>query len=130
MAYCPQCLTEYSESSRDCMDCHVPLVAGAPPSRAPASSGFDISRDEELVRVRTFSGPTAPLDAELARNILAEEGIPCILPGEGAADMLPGIDLIQLLVHQRDAEKAAEILENYLDHPQAPLDENGNLLGE
>jgi hypothetical protein len=75
--------------------------------------------DAELVRVRTFSGPTAPLDAELAQNILQTQGIPCALPGEGHAEMLPGIDLIQLLVRKEDAERAAEILDGFLDHPEA-----------
>ena len=67
-----------------------------------------------LVRVRSFGGPTANLDAQVARGILAETGIPSVLPGQLA---LPGVDLVQLLVHESDADEAAQILEGFLDNP-------------
>lgn len=121
MAYCPKCLAEYVEGTKECSACHVPLEAGAPP--AEAARTLEIPPDAELVRIRTFSGPAAPLNAELARNILQTEGIACALPGEGHADMLPGIDLIQLLVRMEDAERAAEILKSYLDNPETFSDD-------
>ena len=117
MPYCPECLIEYVEGTKECSDCRVPLEAGAPP--APAASALEIPPDAELVRVRTFSGPTASMDAELAQNILQTKGIACALPGEGHAEMLPGIDVVQLLVRKEDAERAAEILDGFLDHPEA-----------
>lgn len=120
MAYCPQCLTEYPEGSRECGNCHVPLEAGAAPQPINA---LEIAPDAELVRVRTFSGPTASLDAELAQNILQTQGIACALPGEGHAEMLPGIDVVQLLVRKEDAARADEILKSYLDNPETFSDE-------
>jgi len=116
MAYCPQCLTEYREGSSDCIDCGVPLKPGAPPLLVPQSD----EPATPLVRLRTFSGPTAQLDADLAKNILATQGIPCVLPGEQMAETLPGIDVVQLLVREQDADEAADILKSYLDQP-APL---------
>jgi putative signal transducing protein len=113
MAYCPQCLTEYREDATECMDCRVALVPGAPPTAARGSD----EPNAKLVRLRTFSGPTAQLDAGLAKNILATQGIPCVLPGEAVAEMLPGVDAVQLLVREEDAVEAAEILKSYLDTP-------------
>jgi len=70
-----------------------------------------------LVTVRTFSGPRAALEADMAKNFLEAEGIPCMLPGEGSASVLPGVDVMNLLVRERDAEQAAEILKSLLDTP-------------
>lgn len=113
MAYCPQCLTEYAEGSSECIDCHVALVRG------PLPQGADESTDvpAKLARVRTFSGPTAHMDAILAKNILEAEGIQSLLPGEFSAEALPGVDMVQLLVREEDAAEAAEILETFLDNP-------------
>lgn len=96
------------------MDCGVALQPGAPPARVSEERP-----DAKLVRVRTFSGPTAQLDADLARNLLQQEGIRCILPGETAAEVLPGIDVVQLLVRDEDARRAAEILEAFLGSSEA-----------
>lgn len=76
---------------------------------------FEKSTEPKLVRVRSFMGPAAQLDAELARNILDAAGIPSALPGGVMADVLPGVDVVQLLVREEDAQEAEEILEGYLD---------------
>jgi hypothetical protein len=112
MSYCPECLAEYKEGTEECMDCHVALQPGAPPA-TPAESEKEVMAN--LVAVRTFHGPTAQLDADLARNILQEEHIPAVLPGETSAEILPGIDTVQLLVREQDAAQASEILKAYLD---------------
>ncbi len=112
MPYCPECLTEYVEGAVNCSDCGVALRPGLPPARPSGDSP-----EVKLVRVRTFRGPTAQLDADLARNLLEEEGIPCVLPGQSSAEVLPGIDVVQLLVRKEDAEEAVEILKSYLDSP-------------
>ena len=83
----------------------------------------------KLVRIRVFSGPTARMQAELARNILREQGIPCALPGEYAAEALPGIDVVQLLVRAGDGERASEILASFLDNTDSEIasgDENSD----
>jgi putative signal transducing protein len=76
---------------------------------------FEKSTEPKLVRVRAFTGPTAQLDADLARNILKAEGIPSVLPGGVMADVLLGVDVVQLLVREEDAQEAQEILDGYLD---------------
>ncbi len=83
---------------------------------------FEKSPEPQVVRLRNFSGPTAQVDADLARNILETQGIPSVVAGEVAAEMLPGVGVVQLLVREEDAEQAAEILKSYLDTPAAPIE--------
>ncbi len=117
MPYCPNCLTEYVEGTTTCEDCGAQLVPGSPPETPPEtppeirSAG---SADSKLVTVRVFTGPTALLDADVARNILQSQGIPCLVPGETSAELLPVLD-VTLLVREEDAGRAARILEDYLD---------------
>ncbi len=118
MPYCPNCLTEYVEGTTTCEDCGAQLAPGSPPE-APRtqSAGFG---DSKLVTVRVFSGPTALLDADVARNILQTQGLPSIVPGETSAELLPVLD-VSLLVREEDAERAARILQEYLDsEPASP----------
>lgn len=137
MPYCEKCLTEYVEGTEQCEDCRVALVPGSPPKLEGAEPS-DISEagtteaiggwlrslvgagrpDDtppvKIVRIRVFSGPTALLDADLARNLLRASGIPSMLPGESSVEMLPFLD-VPLLVREEDAEQAAGILRNYFD---------------
>lgn len=77
----------------------------------------------KLVPVRVFSGGTASLDAELARNVLAAEGIESVLPGDIAAETIPVLE-VYLLVRQEDAQRAAETLGAYFDTPgESPISE-------
>ncbi len=119
MSYCPECLIEYREGAAECIDCHVPLLPGAP----PRNESPEFTPDVKLVTVRTFRGPTASMDAELARNVLKEEGIPSALPGDIAGEVMPGIDVVQLLVREEDAARAAEILEAF-ENAEAELPED------
>jgi hypothetical protein len=59
-------------------------------------------------------GPTALLDAEVARNILQSQHIPSFVPGETSLELLPVLD-VSLLVREEDAERATSILRGYLD---------------
>jgi len=145
MPYCPKCWIEYVEGTTQCEDCGNELKPGTLPERAnfpketePAlKSGpfatavqtilgagpLEDRPPEKLVRVRTFGGPTAPLEATLAKNLLESQGIPCALPGEVVAETLPGVDAVQLLVREEDAARAAAILESYLDRPASLPDQ-------
>lgn len=145
MPYCPKCWTEYVAGTTECEDCGTELKQGSLPERKnlrdESQSGSERSpfaiavesllgagpledtSPEKLARVRTFSGPTALVDATLARNLLESQGIPCALPGEVVAETLPGVDLVQLLVREEDSIRAAEILASYLDNPAPPLDD-------
>ena len=77
--------------------------------------------ERRLVRVRAFAGPTASADAELAKGILADQLIPCVVSGRASGELLPGIDLVQLLVREEDAAEAAELLEGFLDNPSGAV---------
>jgi len=116
MAYCPRCSREYVEVRRECEDCAVPLLSGPVPS--PGEEEVEGTQDEDVkvLSVRTFSGPTARLEAGLARNLLLAEGIPSILPGKTSAELLPVL-VIPLLVREKDAERAARLLSDYFDSP-------------
>jgi len=133
MPYCPKCLTEYVEGTSECEDCKAQLVPGSPPEidDEPDSSADSKgiggwlqalmgagSEDEEphvkIVRIRVFSGGTASLDANFARNLLRARGIRSVLDGETSAEMLPVLE-VSLMVLEEDADRATEILHTYLD---------------
>jgi hypothetical protein len=69
-----------------------------------------------LVKIRTFSGPTARLDAKLAESVLKAEGIVSFAPEDGAVEPIPFFE-VHLMVQEADAEKAREVLETYFDTP-------------
>ena len=122
MPYCPQCYTEYVEGTADCEDCQVALQPGEPPLQPPAPAATDLLRGAKLVKVHTFSGPTALLDADVARNILQAQGIPSFVPGETSVELLPVLD-VPLLVREQDVPKAEAMLRSYLDTPgRAPIE--------
>ena len=120
MPYCPQCLIEYVEGTAQCEDCGAVLLPGSPPA-APPRVDLTEEKDVKLVPARIFSGSTAPMDAELAGNILQTQGIPSTISGEGLADPFPVTD-VHLLVREEDAAHAERILQEYLDAdlPSAP----------
>jgi hypothetical protein len=116
MAYCPQCLTEYSDESRECIDCGTPLRPGAPPESAQSPEDLE-EPQVKLVKVRSFGGPVGSMSAEVAKNILEANGLPSVLRGEFSGETLPGVDAVDLLVRAEDAARAAELLESFLDNP-------------
>ena len=76
----------------------------------------DEGQEVKIVRIRTFSGGTASLDAGLARNLLLARGIRSVLEGETSAELLPVLE-VSLLVREDDADLAADILNDYFDKP-------------
>jgi len=113
MPYCPQCLIEYVDGTTKCEDCGTDLQPGSPPE-ARHKVEMSGSKDFKLVAIRVFSGATAVLDADVARNILESQGIPSLVPGETSAELLPVLD-VPLLVREEDAEESARLLQEYLD---------------
>ena len=125
MPYCPKCKIEYVEGVQQCDDCGATLLPGSPP-QPPATADLRAEKDVKLVPVRIFSGGTAQMDGELARNILQSQGIPSLLQGESSAEMLPVLD-VPLLVREKDATEAEEILKEYFDTDNTQsLDEANN----
>ena len=114
MASCPECGTELPEEAANCPACGAEIEESDLETDEGAKNSGGSQR---LVTVRSFSGPRAYLDADMAKSFLEAEGVPCMLPGEGSASVLPGIDVLNLLVREEDAEQAAEILKSLLDTP-------------
>lgn len=112
MPFCPKCLTEYVEGVVECEDCRAPLQPGSPPERAASPDELARSPGGKLVAIRAFEGPTARVDAELARNVLETQGVTCVLPGDDTA--YPVFEVL-LLVREEEAAKAATILQGFLD---------------
>lgn len=82
-------------------------------------------KEVQLVPVRTFTGNSARLDAELARGVLAEAGIESAIPGEVAADTFPFLD-VPLLVRDEDLAQAVEILQTtFVPAPEDDQSEEG-----
>jgi hypothetical protein len=113
MAYCPQCFTEYVEDAAECMHCRVPLKPGPPPPR-PAS---DADPNIQFAPIRVFQGLHAQFQADLARNVLESEGIPCTVTSEIGAELIPGMDAVQLLVREEDRARASQLVEDVLNPP-------------
>jgi hypothetical protein len=113
--HCPECLTEYREGALECIDCGVPLQPGPPPPPPPSLEEPNV----RFVPVRVFRGLQAQFEADLARNLLQAEGIPCTVTGELGAELLPGADRILLLVRQDDQARASEIVAAFLDRNQS-----------
>lgn len=116
MALCPKCGNGLPDGTGQCPVCG----AVAEPSNSQSTAGPEqasSTNNQRLVSVRSFSGLRASLDAIMAKNFLEAEGIPCMLPGEGSASVLPGVNVLNLLVREQDAEQAAEILKSLLDSP-------------
>jgi len=97
---------------------------GGHKGRPYTREGMTSMSQPKMVRVRAFAGPTAKTDAELAKGILQNQEIPSVVSGGQSADLLPGVDMVQLLVREEDAEEAAELLESFLDNPsKTPADQ-------
>src|ERR1700691_5200678 len=113
MPHCGQCLIEYVEGTAKCEDCGAELLPGSPP-HTPAPVDLTEEKDVKLVPARIFTGSTAPMDAELARNILQTQGIASTISGGGLAEPFP-VGEVHLLVREEDAAHAERILQDYLD---------------
>lgn len=127
MPYCAQCLIEYVEGTAQCEDCGAILLPGSPPE-APPRVDLSGEKDVKLVPARIFTGSTAPMDAELARNILQTQGIPSTISGEGLADPFPVAE-VHLLVREDDAAHAERLLKEYLDTEAPPAPEEPDAAG-
>lgn len=114
MASCPKCGNELPDAAAPCPACGAEIE---PSGSQEEKSGAHASTadNQRLVAVRSFSGPRAALDADMAKSFLEAEGIPCMLPGEGSASVLPGVNVLNLLVREEDVAQAAEILKSLLD---------------
>jgi len=128
MPYCAKCLIEYIDGTPQCEDCGAFLLPGSPPAASPRLVVAH-EKDVKLVPARVFTGGTAPMDAELARNILQTQGIPSTISGEGLSDPFPVAE-VHLLVREEDAATAERILQEYLDLEVPAAPEETDAAGE
>lgn len=73
-----------------------------------------MENQEKLITIKLYG---SNIEAHLAQDILENEGIPCMLADEiFASSIYPlshtSLGSIRLLVFERDAQKAIEILDN------------------
>ena len=76
-----------------------------------------MNNPERLITLREYA---SGVDASMARNLLENAGIPCMLTNETFSSIYPlthtSIGSIRLLVFERDAKAAAQILEEHTSH--------------
>jgi len=117
--YCPQCGVEYRDGFTECSDCHVALLAGAPPPEPP--SRFDPTLDLAVV-LETNDG----IRLAMAKGLLEEAGIPFFALGQ-ITTLVSDVDgflkkWIQLQVPRDREAEARALLETILqpvDNPQS-----------
>ncbi len=72
-----------------------------------------MNEQDELITIRQYS---SNVEAHMARDILENEGIPCMLTNETFASIYPlshtSLGSIRLLVFKRDAQAALHTLDN------------------
>lgn len=115
--YCPECRVEYREGFAECADCHVPLLAGAPPPETPVPSdpGLDL-----VVVLETNDR----MQLALAKGLLEDAGIPFFVLGQ-IATLIQDVDpflhkWVRVQVpHDREGE-ARQILELLLEPETSP----------
>lgn len=61
----------------------------------------------ELVSVSTFRSTA---DAQLAKGVLDDAGIDCMIRSDNAGGMYPSLAGVELLVRSEDLERATELL--------------------
>ncbi len=116
MSYCPNCRVEFGESATQCKKCGVTLLPGDLPEAASPEAYTG-----ETICLGTFSGPTAQMEADLAKSVLEEQGIPAVVAGVSTAGGVEGgSEGVTLWVLQEDADEAADILEDFFDSPPTP----------
>lgn len=82
--YCPQCRSEYRDGFSECPDCHVPLLAGAPP--AEPAGAFDPTLGLVVVLETNDRFQLA-----FAKGLLQDAGIPFFVLGQ-IATLIQDVD--------------------------------------
>lgn len=117
--YCPKCLVEYRGGFRECSDCQVPLLPGAPPPE-PASE-FDPDLDLVIVLETNDS-----IQLAMAKGMLQDAGIPFFVLGQIATliqDVDPFLHKWVRLQVPRDRETEARKLVEELLHSAPATDQ-------
>jgi hypothetical protein len=118
--YCPQCRVEYRDGFTECSDCHVALLAGAPPSEQPAHP-FDPALGLVVV-LETNDG----IQVAMAKGLLEDAGIPFFVLGQ-ITRLVSDVDgflhkWVRLQVPRDREAEARELLEGMFEGEAIPDD--------
>lgn len=108
MPYCPNCHWEYVEGSKHCSDCGSELVDELePPERFP----------EEIETVECFTADDE-IEAEIVKDILHQNHIPCILTSQYSHLIHPFSHIgasgqVAVLVPTAQHDEALQIIKDY-----------------
>ena len=117
--HCPQCRAEYREGFTECADCHVPLLAGAPPAE---TDPFDPSM--ELVVLLESNDQ---IQVSMVKGLLDDAAIPYFVLGQITTlvnDVNPFLHKMVKVQVPKDREAEARAL---LETLEAPVEEGGEI---
>jgi hypothetical protein len=117
--FCPGCGSEYVEGVTECPDCRVALVNELPPDGggpgpggrgASPEQGVDPREDDVryIPLLRTYSAK----DIAFIHSVLGDTGIDYFIRGEGLTHLRPLADPAILMVDEKAAGDAGELLKD------------------
>ncbi len=121
--FCPQCLVEYRDGFTECSDCHVDLLAGAPPEEPP--DPFDPTLDLVVV-LETNDG----IQLAMAKGALEDAGIPFFVLGQ-IATLVQDVDgflhkWVRVQVPRDREAEARELLEGLFQAEASSAGDGGD----
>ncbi len=105
MAFCPKCKGEYLEGYDRCAFCNVKLVDRLPDGVEP----------EPLIKLVEVCKVRGDVEANVVRSLLDAYNIEMVSTGHNVQSVWPltvdGLGEVNILVKERDAKKAKELIE-------------------
>jgi hypothetical protein len=115
--HCPQCHSEYRAGSKECIDCHVPLVRGVIEDASKTGDALMINEnDEDNVEILAISNAA---DVAFIKSIMEGSGI--------AYQFFDEQYLAKLMVRKEDEQEVRELLKDIKLHYEGMGDKNPGL---
>ncbi len=107
---CPDCATEYFAHISQCADCNTDLLT--------PEDNEKIQNNRQQCRDKALENPVTVREGELGWmdelfNVLIDSDIPCVLTSDAACNKSCCGGSFQLLVSEKDGERAKERIEEY-----------------